>query len=267
MSKVIIVTGASSGIGKSIAKLLSSNGFKVYGTCREPKKYNISDFNLLKCDINNIDQIKDFINYVINKESRIDVLINNAGIGITGPLEETSQDDMKKAFQTNFFGPIEMIKKCIPIMRDKNDGLIINITSVLGYFGIPYRGIYCATKSSMEIIGEVLSMELKKFNIRVVNIAPGDFKTDIISRRIDSTENNSSIYKTDYSKNIESANKHVQNAQSPEIVSKLILKIINSNNTKIHYKIGSFIQKFSIVLKKILPDKLFEKILMYYSKN
>ena len=267
MSKIIIVTGASSGIGKSIAQLLSSNGFMVYGTCRDPKKYNITDFNLLQCDINNINEIKDFIKYVINKEGRVDVLINNAGIGITGPLEETSQDDMKSAFQTNFFGPVEMIKQCIPIMREKNDGLIINITSVLGYFGIPFRGIYCATKSSMEIIGEVFSMELKKFNIRVVNIAPGDFKTDIISRRIDSRENNFSVYKKDYLKSIKSANKHVENAQSPEIISKLILKIINSNNTKIHYKIGPFIQKFSIILKRILPDKLFEKILLRYSKN
>lgn len=267
MSKIIIVTGASSGIGKSIAQLLSSNGFMVYGTCRDPKKYNITDFNLLQCDINNNNEIKDFIKYVINKEGRVDVLINNAGIGITGPLEETSQDDIKSAFQTNFFGPVEMIKQCIPIMREKNDGLIINITSVLGYFGIPFRGIYCATKSSMEIIGEVFSMELKKFNIRVVNIAPGDFKTDIISRRIDSRENNFSVYKKDYLKSIKSANKHVENAQSPEIISKLILKIINSSNIKIHYKIGPFIQKFSIILKRILPDKLFEKILLLYSKN
>tara|TARA_B100000953_G_scaffold202049_1_gene166454 strand:- start:14553 stop:15356 length:804 start_codon:yes stop_codon:yes gene_type:complete len=267
MSKIIIVTGASSGIGKSIAQLLSSSGFKVYGTCRDPKKYHITDFNLLQCDINDINEIKDFIEYVINIEGRIDVLINNAGIGITGPLEETSQDDMKSAFQTNFFGPVEMIKQCIPIMRKKNDGLIINITSILGYFGIPFRGIYCATKSSMEIIGEVFNMELKKFNIRVVNVAPGDFKTDIISRRIDSIENNFSVYKKDYSKSIESANKHVENAESPEIISKLILKIINSNNIKIHYKIGSVIQKFSIILKRILPDKLFEKILLHYSKN
>jgi len=267
MSKIIIVTGASSGIGKSIAKHLSINGFRVYGTCRDPKKYNISDFNLLKCDINNINEINDFINYVLEKEGKIDVLINNAGIGITGPLEETSQNDMKKAFQTNLFGPIEMTKKCIPAMRENMDGLIINITSILGYFGIPYRGIYSATKSSMEIIGEVFSMELKQFNIRVVNIAPGDFKTDIISRRIDSMQNNSSIYKKDYLKSIKSANNHVNNAQSPEIISKLILNIINSGNNKIHYKIGSFIQKFSIVLKRILPDKLFEKILLHYSKN
>ena len=119
----------------------------------------------------------------------------------------------------------------------------------------------------MEIIGEVFNMELKKFNIRVVNVAPGDFKTDIISRRIDSIENNFSVYKKDYSKSIESANKHVENAESPEIISKLILKIINSNNIKIHYRIGSFIQKFSIILRKILPDKLFEKILLHYSNN
>ena len=158
MSKVIVVTGASSGIGKSIALFLSSKGFIVYGTCRNPKKYNIKDFELIKCDINSAVEIKNCIKYIVKKEGIIDVLINNAGIGITGPLEETSETDIKSAFQTNLFGPITIIKECIPIMRKNNSGLIINITSVLGYFGIPFRGIYCATKSSLEIVGEVFNM-------------------------------------------------------------------------------------------------------------
>ena len=152
-------------------------------------------------------------------------------------------------------------------MRKNNSGLIINITSVLGYFGIPFRGIYCATKSSLEIVGEVFNMELKKFNINVVNVAPGDFKTNIASRRIDSKSNNFSNYNEEYYKSLKSANNHVENAMSPEIVSKLIYKIINLKNPKIHYRVGQFIQKFSIVLKMILPDKLFEKILLNYSKN
>ena len=152
-------------------------------------------------------------------------------------------------------------------MRKNHKGLIINITSVLGYFGIPYRGIYCSTKSSLEIVGEVLSMELKKFNIRVVNIAPGDFKTDIVSRRIDASVSKESLYKNEYDRSMQSANEHVKNAENPEIISHLIFKIINSKSPKIHYKVGQFIQKFSIILKFILPDILFEKILLKYSKN
>jgi|TARA_B100001093_G_scaffold330412_1_gene315443 short-subunit dehydrogenase len=267
MSKIVLITGASSGIGKTIAIFLTNKGFKVYGTCRNPKKYNISEFSLLKCNINSKDEIEDTINFIIDKENKIDILINNAGIGITGPIEETSDSDIKSAFQTNVFGPIDLIKKCIPSMRKNNGGLIINITSVLGYFGIPYRGIYCSTKSSLEIIGEVLNMELKKFNIRVVNVAPGDFKTDIVSRRIDTKIKNTSFYSPDYEESIQSANEHVNQAGDPYIVAVLIHKIILSKNPNIHYKVGRFIQKFSIILKMILPDKLFEKILLHYSKN
>ena len=266
MSKVILVTGGSSGIGKSICLFLNSKGYKVYGTCRNPNKYDIIEFELLKCDITNIDQIKDTVDFIINKEGRIDVLINNAGIGVTGPMENTTEEDMKIAFQTNFYGHISAIKECIPSMRKNGSGLIINITSIMGYFALPYRGVYSATKSSLETIGEAFSMELKKFNIRVVNIAPGDFKTDIISRRLNSTAETNSIYEEDYIKSLKSANDHVLNALSPIIISKLVLKIIKSKNPKIHYKVGTFIQKFSIILKRILPDRFFEKILLHYNK-
>ena len=267
MSKVVLVTGASSGIGRSISLFLTNKGFKVYGTCRDPKKYSINEYELLKCNINSSDEIKEAVDHILNNESTIDVLINNAGIGITGPIEETSDEEIKSAFQTNLFGPIEIIKKCIPTMRKNKSGLIINITSILGYFGIPYRGIYCSSKSSLEIIGEVLSMELKKFNIRVVNVAPGDFKTGIVSRRIDTKIKNTSFYSPDYEESIQSANEHVNQAGDPYTVAVLIHKIILSKNPNIHYKVGRFIQKFSIILKMILPDKLFEKILLHYSKN
>ena len=165
MSKVVLITGASSGIGKNVSLFLTKKGFSVYGTCRNPDKYNINEFSLLKCDINSNEEIKKTVEFIVKKENKIDILINNAGIGITGPIEETTELEIKSAFQTNLFGPINIIKACIPHMRKNHKGLIINITSVLGYFGIPYRGIYCSTKSSLEIVGEVLSMELKKFNI------------------------------------------------------------------------------------------------------
>tara|TARA_B100000925_G_scaffold281545_1_gene253431 strand:- start:479 stop:1276 length:798 start_codon:yes stop_codon:yes gene_type:complete len=265
MKGVVLITGASSGIGRSIAEYLSEKKFKVYGTCRNPKKYVISSFDLLKCDITNNKSIIETIEYIILKENRIDILINNVGVGISGPIEETSQKEILEAFRINCFGPIEITKECIPHMREQKKGLIINITSVLGYFGNSYRGIYSATKSSMEMIGETLSMELKKFNIKVVNVAPGDFKTEIITRRIYSSIDKESVYYDDYQKSLNKANAHVNNASSPEIIAELIFKIIMSKNPKIHYTVGKFIQKFSIVLKKILPQRLFEKLLMNYT--
>ena len=265
MKGVVLITGASSGIGRSIAEYLSEKKFKVYGTCRNPKKYVVSSFDLLKCDITNNKSIIETLEYIISKEDKIDILINNVGVGVSGPIEETSQKDILEAFRINCFGPIEMTKKCIPHMRHQKKGLIINITSVLGYFGNSYRGIYSATKSSMEMIGETLSMELKKFNIKVVNVAPGDFKTDIITRRIYSSIDKESVYYDDYQKSLNKADTHVNNASSPEMIAKLIFKIIMSKNPKIHYTVGKFIQKFSIVLKKILPQRLFEKLLMKYS--
>ena len=267
MSKVVLITGASSGIGKSISLYLISKGFKVYGTCRDPKKYFINEYKLLKCDINSANEIEETVNYVLKKENKIDVLINNAGVGVTGPLEETSYEDIIKAYKTNLFGPIEIIKKCIPSMRNEKKGLIINITSILAYFGTPYRGVYSATKSSLEIIGEVFNMELNKFNINVVNIAPGDFKTDIASRRIVTKLKESSFYFNDYNNSLKSVNTHVNKAKSPIEIAHLVFKIIKSNNPKIHYKAGSFIQKFSIILKRIMPDRLFQKLLLHYSKN
>ena len=265
MSKVVLITGASSGIGKEIAEYLSSNNFKVYGTCRNPKNYPLNSFELIKCDILNNKEILSSVDYVIQKEKKIDVLVNNVGVGITGPIEETKQEDIIQAFKINCFGPLEITKKCISHMRKNDKGLIINITSVLGYFGNSYRGIYSATKSSMEMIGESLNMELKKFNIKVVNIAPGDFKTDIISRRIYPVIKKNSVYFEDYQNSLAKANNHVTNANSPKIIAELVYKIILSKNPKIHYKVGKFIQKFSIVLKKFLPEKLFEKLLMRYS--
>ena len=265
MSKVVLISGASSGIGKTIAEFLTLNNFKVYGTCRNPKNYPSISFELIKCDILNNKDINSTVDYIINKEKKIDVLINNVGIGITGPIEETKQEDVIQAFKTNCFGPLEITKKCIPCMRNNRKGLIINITSVLGYFGNSYRGIYSATKSSMEMIGETLNMELKSFNINVVNIAPGDFKTDIISRRIKPSIDKNSVYFDDYQNSIKKANNHVNNASSPKIIAELVYKIILSKNPKIHYRVGKFIQKFSIVLKKFLPEKIFEKLLIRYS--
>ena len=267
MTKIVLITGASSGIGKTIGEYLIQKNYKVYGTSRNPSNYKNSTINLIKSNINIKNDISECLNYVFQKEGKIDILINNAGIGFTGPIEESSLSDVESLFKTNFFGPLEMIKQVLPIMRKNGGGLIINITSIAAYIGLPFRGIYCASKSALEIITESLRMEVKEFNINIVNIAPGDFKTDIVKRRIDSFNDKNSLYFNKYYRLWKKMNDHVEKAGSdPKMIAELVYKIINKKKPKIHYVIGTRFQKFSIILKKLLPDLIFEKILIKYNK-
>jgi short-subunit dehydrogenase len=267
MSKVVLITGGSSGIGKSIAVFLSKKGFIVYGTSRNPEKITEKlPFNLISLDVTKQQSIQKAVDTIIVKEDRIDVLINNAGVGITGPIEETPDSEIKKAFQTNVFGPVDLIKSVLPQMRKQNTGLIINITSIAGYMGLPYRGIYSATKGTLELLTEALRMEIKDFNIKMTNVAPGDFTTNIASGRYHSPILEDSPYKKPYGNTLKLMDEHVDQGNDPIEMAEVIYKIIHINNPKIHYKVGAFMQKFSIVLKRLLPDKTYEKILLNHFK-
>ncbi len=266
MSKVVLITGGSSGIGKSIGEFLSEKGFKVYGTSRNPNNYPESKFPILSLDVAKNDTILETVNTIINAEGRIDVLVNNAGAGITGPIEEIPEEEIKANFETNFFGPIKVIKTVLPQMRKQQSGLIINITSIAGYMGLPYRGIYSASKGALELITEAFRMELKGFNIKMTNVAPGDFATNIAAGRYHAPLIPDSPYKKPYGDTLELMNAHVDNGSDPNLMAKEVFKIINTNNPKVHYKVGEFMQKFSIVLKRILPGTVYEKLLMNHYK-
>src|SRR5690606_7539970 len=183
MPKIVLITGGSSGIGKSVGEFLIEKGFIVYGTSRTPEKYPKSKINLLKLDVADVDSITEAVSKIISANKTLDILINNAGAGITGPIEEIPDEEIKRNFETNFFGPIRVIKAVLPFMRAQKSGLIINVTSIAGYMGLPYRGIYSASKGALELVTESIRMEVKPFNIKITNVAPGDFATDIASRR------------------------------------------------------------------------------------
>lgn len=266
MSKVVLITGGSSGIGKSIGEFLFSKDFLVYGTSRNPSNYTNSIFPLVSLDVADNNSIKSCIEKVVKDCGKIDVLINNAGAGITGPIEEIPEVEIKRNFETNFFGPINVIKAVLPYMRKQNSGLIINVTSIAGYMGLPYRGIYSASKGALELLTEAFRMEIKNFNISMTNVAPGDFATNIASGRYHAPVNESSPYKAPYGNTLKLMDEHVDSGKDPNIMAKVIFKIIETKNPKGHYKVGEFMQKFSIVLKRILPDKIYEKMLMNHYK-
>lgn len=261
MSKVILITGASSGLGKSIAQYLSEKGFKVYGTSRNPIHEDLN-FKMLQLDVRDLNSIQTCIKELLSKEDKIDILINNAGVGITGPLEEIPMEEIKNNFETNLFGPLALIKEVLPYMRSQKSGLIINITSIAGYMGLPFRSVYSSSKSAFEIISESLRMELKQFGIQVTTVAPGDFATDIASRRFHAPVLKNSPYKEVYQNQLNMMNEHVSSGSNPIEIAIAIHDIIENSNPKVHYKVGAFMQKFSIFLKAILPDKWYEKLLM-----
>ncbi|RNC87029.1 MAG: SDR family oxidoreductase [Winogradskyella sp.] len=265
MSKVVLITGGSSGIGKSIGEYLQTKNFVVYGTSRNPDRYPGTSFPLIALDVTKNDTINACIDEVLKLEGKIDVLVNNAGAGITGPMEEIPETEMKRNFETNFFGPINVIKAVLPSMRTQNSGLIINITSIAGYMGLPFRGIYSTSKGALELATEAFRMELKAFNVNMCNLAPGDFATNIAAGRYHAPATEDSPYK-DYARVLKDIDDDVDSSSSPILVAQKVYKIIETKNPKIHYKVGAFMQKFSIVLKRVLPDKVYEKLLMNHYK-
>ncbi len=264
-SKVVLITGASSGIGKAIAEHLQQKNFIVFGTSRNPQQQE-SSFPLVALDVTKPETIKLAVEKVISEAGKIDILINNAGIGITGPIEETPDEEIKKAFNTNFFGPLNVIKAVLPEMRKNGSGLVINVTSIAGYMGLPYRGIYSASKGALELASEALRMELKAFNIKMANIAPGDFATNIAAGRYHAPVIEGSPYEDAYANTLKLMNEHVDSGQDPKLMAEAIFKIIQQKNPRIHYKVGEPLQKFSIALKRILPDNVYERMLLKHYK-
>ncbi len=261
MTKVILITGASSGIGKAIGEFLHQKGFVVFGTSRNPDKITNSVFPLIALDVRNVESIKAAIAKVIAISGQIDVVINNAGVGIIGPLEEIPTAEIRNNFETNLFGPIEVMKAVLPQMRVQRSGLIINITSIAGYMGLPYRAVYSASKGALALVTESLRMEVKPFNIQITNIAPGEFATNIAAGRFHSPVIDSSPYQS-YKKTVDVINSQVGGGDDPLKMAQAVLAIINNEKPNVHYKVGPFMSRFSIVLKRILPDKMYEKMLM-----
>jgi NAD(P)-dependent dehydrogenase (short-subunit alcohol dehydrogenase family) len=266
MNKVVLITGGSSGIGKSIGEFLHHKGFIVYGTSRNPERIINSIFPLVTLDVRDTESIQSAIAKVMATSGRLDILINNAGVGITGPLEEIPTEEIKNNFETNLFGPIEVMKAVLPQMRSQKSGLIINITSIAGYMGLPYRSVYSASKGALELITEALRMEVKSFGIQITNVAPGDFATNIAAGRFHAPLLKGSAYEVPYGNTLKMMDEHVDSGSNPNEMAEAIFAIIQNPNPKIHYKVGAFMQKFSIVLKRVLPDKVYEKMLMNHYK-
>lgn len=261
---VVLVTGASSGIGKSIAEYLSQLGYRVYGTSRRPESYPQPEkYALLSMDVRDPLSVRSTVESIIRDEGHIDVLINNAGYGIGGSIENTSTELAEEQFETNFFGLYRVLQQVLPQMQEQKKGLIINMSSIGGVIGLPYQGIYSASKFAVEGMSEALYKELFGSGINVVMIEPGDYKTAFTAnRRIagakqghDRLERARAVIEHDE-----------QHGRSPMEIAVLVEKIIRKKHPRLRYPVGAFDQKLSIFLKRILPARVFDSIIMRYYK-
>ena len=262
MEKVIFITGISSGFGKVTASLLAAQGHIVYGTVRKDTNTDPA-VNAVIMDLSDGDSIISAVNKVVSKEGRIDVLINNAGMHTGGPIETLPLDTIKLQMNTNFIGLVQLTQLVLPVMRKQGGGKIINFSSIGGLMGLPYQGIYSAGKFAIEGFSEALRMEVKEFNIKVVVINPGDVNTSNTANRRGflAPTGDSDPYKSQFAKTLSVIEKDETKGWKPEILAKKLVRIVECSNPRQNYVIASFEQKLAVVIKYILPGKLFSKIL------
>ena len=261
---VVLVTGASSGIGKAAALSLATQGARVYGTSRNPTPRATNDdihspgfFKMVTLDVCSEESVARAIAEVMAAEGRIDVLVNNAGDGICGAVEDTTVGEAQRQFDTNFFGVLRMCRAVLPIMRAQRDGLIINIGSVAGHVAIPYQSMYSASKFALEALTEVLRIETKPFGIRAVVIDPGDTRSGFTASRRWVQAAAGSPYEARCSRAIEAMAKSERNAPNPAAVVKAISRVIARKRTPVRIVVG-WDYKLVVLAKRLLPARLVE---------
>lgn len=261
--KVILITGISSGFGKHTASLLAKEGHAVYGTNRNDSAETDPMVKVFHLDLLDNSSINKAVELVLDREGRIDVLINNAGMHTGGPLETLPEEFIRKQFETNFFGLVQLTQQILPVMRKQKSGTIINISSIGGLMGLPFQGFYSAAKYALEGFSEALRMEVKQFGIKVVVVNPGDFRTNNTTNRRNflAASDEKSAYRVQFEKTLSIIEKDETKGWNPEILAKRIVRIIECKKPKQRYIIASPEQKLAVVLKYFLPSKLFSKIL------
>lgn len=250
MQKVAIITGASHGIGLATAIKLADAGWKIFNISRS--KFSHDKFSSFQADVNDYRKITEIFEQVFKDEGRIDAVINNAGFGIAGAIEETKLENVDAIVSTNLSALIKICKLAIPYLK-KSEGRIINISSVAGIIPLPFQACYSATKAGVEVFSRALATEVKPFKIKVTAILPGDTKTDFTKARVIDSEEKSSNYDR-MSKSINKMAKDEQNGKDPDSVAKVVLKVLNQKRPPLRKTIG-FVSKLEIFLTRICSTK------------
>lgn len=257
--KVAVVTGASSGIGQATAKALHNAGFRVYGTTRRATAGMSDGITMLTCDVTDEASVAKLFDDVMAEAGRIDVLVNNAGIGLLGAAEESSVAQAQAIFDVNVFGVLRMINAVLPIMRRQGKGRIVNLSSVLGFIPAPYSALYASTKHAIEGYSESLDHELRTYWIRVVLVEPAYTRTSFEENLVkpDRVLDTYDAARTDMSRTWQKA---IETGDAPKVIARTVLKAATVSVPKMRYPAGKMARQVSF-LRRFVPASAFDKSL------
>jgi NAD(P)-dependent dehydrogenase (short-subunit alcohol dehydrogenase family) len=264
---IVLVTGASSGIGRAVAHHLHERGWRVYGTSRRPAAVSIdgSGVPLLEMDVTSDGSVERAVAELLTREGRIDAVVNNAGFGIAGAIEDTSIDEARAQFETNFFGTLRVCRAVLPAMRAQRRGCLVNISSIAGVVALPFQGLYSASKFAVEGMSEALRMEVAPFGVRVVLIEPGDFRTGFTSSRaVVTAAQRETPYAPLQAAALGVAEHDETSGATPETIGPLVERIIEARSPRLRYSVGPVSERLSMLLKRIAPGWLFERTIAGY---
>ena len=257
--KVALVTGASSGIGRATAALLAGQGFRVFGTMRNPNGKNgrLRNVEVLPLDVRDEESVRLCLQTVLRLAGRVDALVNNAGYTLIGSSEETSVEEAKELFDTNFFGVLRMSRAVLPVMREQGTGRIANIGSVVGFLPAPYQGIYAASKHALEGYSESLDHEVRQFGIRVSVIEPGFTRTDIAANG-QLVSQPLATYASERDHVVAAVRESIAKGEEPSRVALVVLEALTVPSPRHRYLAGRN-AKFVSRLRKFAPPSIFDK--------
>lgn len=253
----VLITGATSGIGRATAELLAQSGFRVFGTGRHPENQDLDGVTFLPLEITLDQSVQNCVEEALRQTNgRIDVLINNVGTGILGAAEESSADQVRELFDINFFGAVRITNAVLPTMRTQKHGKIVIMSSAGGIASLPFSGYYCATKHAIEAYGEALRLELDPFNIRVSIVAPGTVSTPAGDKAIE-PDRPINDYEPKRRQMTDAYVDAIHKGMAPGYVAKAILRILEMRNPRSRYEVG-LQSRLATALKSLLPARVFE---------
>jgi NAD(P)-dependent dehydrogenase (short-subunit alcohol dehydrogenase family) len=261
MNKVVVVTGASSGIGRSIAELLARRGFIVYAASRTGKSPQGERLIPIMMDVREESSVKECMSEIGSNYGKLYAVINSAGLGMIGALEDSSADDLRMIFETNLIGLHHVCRHSLPLLRQSGKSYLINITSIAAQMSLPYRGAYCSSKFAVEGYSETLSQEVRSDGIHVVIVEPGDVRTSInANRKVASAL--SERHARNFVEIKEQVNREVESGMDSAEIASSVLHILHMKSPRLRYRLAPAKTKLAYLLMRILPDRIFEAIIM-----
>ncbi len=261
---VVLITGASSGIGAACATHLAQLGYRVYGTSRRPHP-EITDYEMLQMDVQDDAAVEAGVRQILEREGRIDVVLNNAGVAYGGSIEDVSLEEAHDQMETNFFGVLRVSRAVLPAMRAQHSGLIINVSSIAGRIATPFQTLYSASKFAVEGLSESLRMEVKAFGIHVVLLEPGDLRTKLTEHRKHAQAAlTNPAYQKQYQLTMDKAASDERNGGEPIMAAKTVARIIATPRPKLRYVVGPAYESGALFLRWLLPPAIFEWAMMKY---